>query len=259
MEIITTPNPLLRKKSTRVGVIDDEINPEAKTPLDGHKNPIPLPNLDCNIVCGNSLIDEFNEIKLIDEKFIEDLKDRDNVKFNEGGTYKEMHFFALPWPKDLLEQMHEETVKLRVTLSYYIEPSPSFKNDYQKYRLASAGLNFDVNTPGETREQFIARNNQKQNVQEKSKNDTDRWKVGINLRKNSTVQSDWFECTARELAACNEIAVFPQGGWWKFRKIANIHNRIKYSLVVSIETSETEIYDAVRIAVGQAIPVEVRG
>lgn len=181
------------------------------------------------------------------------------VPFNEGGTYKEMHFFALPWPKDLLEQMHEETVKLRVTLSYYIEPSPSFKNDYQKYRLASAGLNFDVNTPGETREQFIARNNQKQNVQEKSKNDTDRWKVGINLRKNSTVQSDWFECTARELAACNEIAVFPQGGWWKFRKIANIHNRIKYSLVVSIETSETEIYDAVRIAVGQAIPVEVRG
>lgn len=46
-------------------VIDDEINPEANSPLDGHKNPIPLPNLDCNIVCGNSLIDEFEGIKLI--------------------------------------------------------------------------------------------------------------------------------------------------------------------------------------------------
>ena len=181
------------------------------------------------------------------------------VPFKEDGTFKEMHFYALPWPKELLEQMHDETVKLRVTLSYYIEPSPSFKNDYAKYRLASAGLSFDVNTPGETRDQFIARNNKKHEVQEKSKNDSDRWEIGIKLRGNSTVQSDWFECSARELAACNEIAVFPQSGWWKFRKIVNIHNRIKYSLVVSIETRETEIYDAVRIAVGQAVPVEVRG
>ena len=46
-------------------VIDDEINPEANSPLDGHKNPIPLPNLECNIVCGNSLVDEFEGIKLI--------------------------------------------------------------------------------------------------------------------------------------------------------------------------------------------------
>ncbi len=39
-------------------VIDDEINPDAQTPLDGHKNPLPLPNLECNIICGNSLVDE---------------------------------------------------------------------------------------------------------------------------------------------------------------------------------------------------------
>lgn len=46
-------------------VIDDEINPDAQNPLDGHRNPTPLPNLECNIVCGNSLIDEFKGIKLI--------------------------------------------------------------------------------------------------------------------------------------------------------------------------------------------------
>ena len=44
-------------------VIDDEINPDAKSPLYGHKNPIPLPNLECNIVCGNSLIDEYERLK----------------------------------------------------------------------------------------------------------------------------------------------------------------------------------------------------
>lgn len=177
------------------------------------------------------------------------------IPFKEDGTYKEMHFYALPWPKELLEQMHDETVILRVTLSYYIEPSPSFKSDYDKYRLSSAGLTFDVKTANETKDQFIARKNKLRPVEEKSKNDSNRWEIGINLRRNSTIQSDWFECTARELAECNEIAVFPQSGWWKFRKTENVHNRIKYSLVVSIETAETEIYDAVRIAVGQAIPI----
>ena len=46
-------------------VIDDEINPNAQSPLDGHRNPLPLPNLECNIICGNSLIDEFEGYKLI--------------------------------------------------------------------------------------------------------------------------------------------------------------------------------------------------
>lgn len=50
--------------------------------------PEPLPNLDCKIMQGNSLIDEYDGIKLIDPKFIDDLKDRDNVILNEGGTYK---------------------------------------------------------------------------------------------------------------------------------------------------------------------------
>lgn len=46
-------------------VIDDEINPYAQAPDDGHRDPIPLPNLECNIVCGNSLVDEFEGIELI--------------------------------------------------------------------------------------------------------------------------------------------------------------------------------------------------
>ena len=48
-------------------VIDDEIDPNALSALDGHRNPLPLPNLECNILCGNSLIDEFEGIKLINE------------------------------------------------------------------------------------------------------------------------------------------------------------------------------------------------
>lgn len=46
-------------------VIDDEINPNATNVLEGHRNPLPLPNLECNIVCGNSLIDQFEGVPLI--------------------------------------------------------------------------------------------------------------------------------------------------------------------------------------------------
>lgn len=51
-------------------VIDDEITPDAANDLEGHKNPLPLPNLECNILCGNSLMDEFMGIKLINESDI---------------------------------------------------------------------------------------------------------------------------------------------------------------------------------------------
>ncbi len=51
-------------------VIDDQIDPDAVSALDGHRNPLPLPNLECNILCGNSLIDEFEGIKLINESDI---------------------------------------------------------------------------------------------------------------------------------------------------------------------------------------------
>lgn len=51
-------------------VIDDEINPEAQSVLDGHRNPLPLPNLECNIICGNSLVNEFAGHRLIPQSKI---------------------------------------------------------------------------------------------------------------------------------------------------------------------------------------------
>lgn len=37
---------------------------------------------------GNSLVDEYNGIKLIDEKFIEEFKNKENVRFNDGAKDK---------------------------------------------------------------------------------------------------------------------------------------------------------------------------
>ena len=62
-------------------VIDDEINPEAQSILDGHKNPLPLPNLECNILCGNSLVDVFEGVELINQSKIIGT-DRNNNQLN---------------------------------------------------------------------------------------------------------------------------------------------------------------------------------
>ena len=60
-----------------------------------------------------------------------------------------------------------------------------------------------------------------------------------------------------ELASCGQIIVYPGQGWWKERKLANVDNVIKYSLIVSIETTKTEIYDAVETAISNRIGVQI--
>ena len=55
----------------------------------------------------------------------------------------------------------------------------------------------------------------------------------------------------------DQIVVLSSSGWWKERKLRNVDNLIKYSLIVSIETSETEIYNAVETAIANAIGVQI--
>ena len=180
------------------------------------------------------------------------------VPFQEGkngNVFNQMHFYDLPWPKDVLLGMGAEPVEMRVTLSYYIEPSPTHKGNYSKYRYQSAGLAFDVKTANETQDQFIARHNSKRPIDDKSDNDTKRWTIGQKLREAGTVQSDWFSCTAAELATCNQIGIFPTNGWWKERKLGNVGNKIKYSLVVSVKTAETPIYDAIKTVISPQVEI----
>ena len=55
----------------------------------------------------------------------------------------------------------------------------------------------------------------------------------------------------------DKIVVFPGQGWWKERKLDNVDNSVPYSLIVSIETKETDIYNAVEIAISNRIGVPI--
>ena len=184
-------------------------------------------------------------------------------------TYNEMHFYALPWPSELLTELGEVAVTLRVTLSYYIEPSPGEIGWKDKYRYQSLGLRFDINNSQESQEQFKHRINRFISESEEStddidiiENDSARWTVGINNRSVGSIHTDMITTTAADLASCNLIAVFPVIGWWKLRgNLQKYNNRARYSLIVSLDTPTTEVdlYNVVQTKIANIIqtPVEI--
>lgn len=208
-------------------------------------------------LCGYGVPDE-DIAAYSSEKYATYVFENELKPYKSGGanTYNEMHFYALPWPVDVLEAMHDEVVTLRITLSYYVEPAPGKSGKNNKYRYPSATLRFDVKTPIENDSEFLARHN-KLEGEKTSDNNSTRWNIGQQRRERGTVQSDWFSCTAQELASCGQIVVFPGPGWWKERKLENVDNKIKYSLVVSIQTEKTEIYQAVETAIANRIAIPI--
>jgi hypothetical protein len=174
-----------------------------------------------------------------------------------SNIYNQLHLYTLPWPAQLLLEMGEERVTLRVTLSYYVEPAPGMSGQPKKNRYPSAMLNFDVKTFSETSDEFVARHQKHLKGEPTTPNDTARWKIKQKHRERSTVQTDSFACTAAQLANCNLLMVYPDSGWWKDSKLTEVYNRVKYSLVVSIETENPGVYQAVKQAIANAVPQSV--
>lgn len=157
------------------------------------------------------------------------------------GKMHEMHVHELPWPKDVLEQLGPTPVRLRVTLSYFIEPNPGRRGWRRRHRYASHGLRFDVKTPTETIDEFRKRLNEKALEDEEEKpitgSDSSEWYLGEQTRNRGSIHSDIWVGTAADLAARGVIGVYPVSGWWKDQpKRDRSPLGTRYSLIVSIET-----------------------
>ena len=187
--------------------------------------------------------------------------------FEKRGDYigfSKMHLHELPWPRDLLLSMGEETVAMKVVLSYFIEPNPGERGFNDRYRYASCGLRFDVNKTGESKEQFVHRVNQQMydtqpdNDLDRATNDTDRWLIGVKGRTTGSLHCDIWQGTAAELSESNYVAVYPTAGWWKtMNSLKKYNSRVRYSLVVTLSTPnvESKLYTAITNVIG--IPIGV--
>lgn len=183
-----------------------------------------------------------NSLTLIAQEEIQPYCKRNN---DAGYKTKEMHLYRLPWPKEQLLSLGEQMVKLRITLSYFIEPGPGEIGRKDRYRYASHGFRFELNNPSEPEEEFKTRINaaiERDEDFQKVKNDTERWTIGSDLRHHGSIHSDFIERTAAEIASCNIIGVFPVVGWWKERtNLKLMEKKSRYSLIISLHTKEQKI------------------
>jgi subtilase family protein len=176
---------------------------------------------------------------------------------------REMHLHTLPWPLDELEALGDETVEMRVTLSYFIEPNPSARGVRSRYRYESHGLRFDVKRPTESDEDFRARINAAARDEEegtKTRGNDLNWFVGKQNRHIGSIHSDIWRGRAADLASRGVLAVYPSLGWWKTRQTLERYNKVaRYALIVSIDAHELDIdlYTSIANQIGIPVPTEV--
>jgi hypothetical protein len=177
---------------------------------------------------------------------------------------KDMHLHHLPWPKQVLEELGDVDVTMKVTLSYFIEPSPGRRGWKQDHSYQSHGLRFEVKRPTETLNEFrkrLSKAAQEDNEEVAGPGAEEReWEIGPRLRAKGSLHSDTWSGTAADLAASGTLAVFPVTGWWKVRKhLMKFDREARYALVVSIETSSTEInlYTPIKNEIDVSVPIEI--
>jgi hypothetical protein len=206
-----------------------------------------IPDLDKAIQCAN------NSVNLVIQDELQPFK---KDKMNE------MHLHKLPWPKDVLQSLGETEATIRVTLSYFIEPGPGEVGWKDKYRYPSCGLRFDVINSNETLEDFKKRINVKMREKKEDRGDgsSREWYLGVVNRDTGSIHSDFCNDLAVNLCDANQVAVYPVIGWWRERSHLGKHKeKLRYSLVVSIETPEvnTDLYTPIVTEITNSTPVEV--
>jgi hypothetical protein len=180
--------------------------------------------------------------------------------FSEG-KMREMHVHELPWPKDVLEELGQTAVRLRVTLSYFVEPNPARRGWRRRDRYASHCLRFDLKYPTESVDEFRKRLNQRALEEDEGKpatsGDAATWYLGEAARNKGSIHSDIWVGTAADLAERGWVGVYPVSGWWKDQpKRDRSDIGARYTLVVSIETDAEEVDIWTPVAQEIGVPIE---
>lgn len=181
------------------------------------------------------------------------------------GSYRsrDLNIHRIPWPKEILQDLGDTPVEMRVTLSYFVEPNPARRGWIRRHRYASHGLRFEVKTPTETLTEFRQRINQAARDEDSGislNSDAERWFLGPDLRGVGSLHSDRWEGTAAELAERGYIAVYPVIGWWRERhQLQRWNRKARYALIVTLRTPTTEIdiYTPVVSLIRPKIQIEI--
>lgn len=179
----------------------------------------------------------------------------------DKGSLHEMNVHSLPWPKIVLAGLGEAPVRMRVTLSYFVDPNPGRRGWRKRHSYQSHGLRFAVKEATEGVEAFRKRLNKAAlEGQEKKPDaaDSSGWFLGPNARNVGSLHSDIWEGTAADLAERDVIAVHPVSGWWKEQpKRDRSAEGARYALIVTIETQGVELDVDLWTQVAQQVGLEI--
>lgn len=163
-----------------------------------------------------------------------------------GKDSNELHEFTLPWPSQVLEDLGELSVTLRVALSYFIEPDPSQRGEVERYAYASHHLAFELIREDEALDDFRRRINAVDGP--RGGRVGEGWTFGSSARNRGSLHVDQWRGDAVALARRNVLAVYPRRGWWRDRQDHDrVNRKVRYAHVLSIETPEdaADVYSAV--------------
>ena len=171
-----------------------------------------------------------------------------------------MNLHELPWPKEVLEELGQAPARLRITLSYFIEPNPGRRGWKKRHRYASHGLRFDLKTPTETVDEFRKRLNQRALDEDEDRpgtTDVTEWYLGEMARNKGSIHSDIWVGTAADLAERGVVGIYPVSGWWKDQpKRDRSDLGARYSLLMAIETEAEDVDIWTPVAQQIGIPIE---
>lgn len=210
-----------------------------------------VPNLGRALYCAS------NSLTLISEASLQPF-DKGEARY----VTRDMHLYRLPWPADVLTGLGEIPVTMRVTLSYFVEPSPGEIGWENRYRYSSHALRFDINGPGESQDEFVSRVNvqaRDDGTHPGTTGSGENWTIG-EARNVGSIHSDIWRGRAADLASSNMIAIYPAVGWWRERTNQGRWDKsCRYALIVSIQTpgEEIDIYTPVAILIGIQTPIVI--
>lgn len=203
-----------------------------------------------------------NHLALIAQNEIQPFRVERNAQNQRQKKFGDCHFYKLPWPQDILEKLGEQDVRLKVTLSYFVEPNPGRFASIDPQRYQSFGLRFDLRRRTETEPDFVKRVNalERENPLGRGPNGGDNagWMFGPSSISAGSLHSDEWTGPAIQLSSRNILCVKPVIGWWR-DSARNCQNNARYSLVVTISTPDTEIdlHTPIQTAVQNAVGVEI--
>ncbi len=169
---------------------------------------------------------------------------RDAKGVLKAPNFRQIDYYDLPWPIQTLEQMGEQEIGLKLTLSYFIEPSPNWDSSLAPQRYQSFGLRFALKRPLESDDAFTARVNglERGTGYTSAATPDEGWTFGTNSIAAGSLHCDVWRGRAADLAARGRVAIYPVGGWWRDNPgLRRFDSKTRYTLAISITSADQEV------------------